>query len=224
MKKRARKAMGGGAHDNEQDAKDKASMADVALSRRDRMLMAMGGCTGPGCKGCDSSKCYAKGGFIEDEMASGYKKHAGDDVKMNARASRESARSLGEHGEDEMGPDGGGEGFHGERYEGNPGNEHDEYQDPDAQDDDDLVGQIMKQRMYSKGGQIANETPITADFEKNDFDLLAKDGGLDSEIANDTGLNSGDYTDDKTEDEERDDIIAQIMKSRAKKDRMPRPA
>jgi hypothetical protein len=89
-------------------------------------------------------------------------------------------------------------------------------------DDDDLVMRIMKKR-YSKGGMVANDTPITADFEKNDFDMLALDGE-DFAPADETGANSGDELGDDREDEDRHDIVSRIMKSRAKKDRLPRPA
>lgn len=95
-----------------------------------------------------------------------------------------------------------------------------------GQDDkhmDDMVGRVMaqRQRMYSKGGKVANDTPITADFKKNDFDDLAMRDDLEYEY---TGKNSGDEIGNEGEDGRRKDIVSRIMKSRAKKDRNPRPA
>ncbi len=87
-------------------------------------------------------------------------------------------------------------------------------------EDSDPVGRAMKKR-YSKGGMVANETPITADFEDNEFDDLVKRDDLESSY---TGADSGDEIGDKQEDDDRKDIVSRVMKSRAKKDRMPRPA
>lgn len=89
-----------------------------------------------------------------------------------------------------------------------------------TEEDDDMIDRIMKQR-YSKGGMVANDTPIKADFEKNDFDDLALRDDLESSY---TGENSGDEIDDEQEDMDRRDIVSRIMRSRAKKDRLPRPA
>lgn len=80
-----------------------------------------------------------------------------------------------------------------------------------------IVDRIMKR--FAKGGDVGE--PV-ADFEKNDFDYLDQaDPGAD---ADDTGASSGDEIGDEQEDEDRDDVVGRIMKSRAKKDRMPRPA
>jgi hypothetical protein len=78
---------------------------------------------------------------------------------------------------------------------------------------------------YSKGGMVANEdagesasTPEhMAKDKENEFDDLALRDDLEFE---DTGANLG----DAAEDHDRNDIVSRIMKSRAKKDRMPRPA
>lgn len=88
---------------------------------------------------------------------------------------------------------------------------------------DDMVGRIMKHRMkgYSKGGRVSNETPITADFEPNQFDDLVSRDDLEHHY---TGKNSGDEIGDEQEDEDRRDIVKRIMRSRHKKDRMPHPA
>jgi hypothetical protein len=80
------------------------------------------------------------------------------------------------------------------------------------EDDDDLIDRIMKSR---KGEPVA-------DFEQNDFDELDQTSA--GHEADYTGENSGDEDGDAAEDEDRRDIVSRIMKSRAKKDRMPRPA
>lgn len=86
--------------------------------------------------------------------------------------------------------------------------------------EDDMISRIM-QKHYSEGGMLSNQTPVTADFEDNEFDDLVKDDELDSSY---TGSDSGDEIGDAQEDEDRRDIVSRIMRSRAKGDRMPRPA
>jgi hypothetical protein len=88
--------------------------------------------------------------------------------------------------------------------------------------EEDMVGRIMKKRehMYSKGGRVANDTPITAGFQSNDFDDLAHRDDLEFSY---TGANSGDELGNKQEDEDRHDIVARIMKKRARQHN-PRPA
>lgn len=81
---------------------------------------------------------------------------------------------------------------------------------------DDMVGRIMKHR-FSKG----EEEPV-ADFESNDFDYLDQIGG-DHEADYDEE-NSGDDIGNKAEDDDQHDVVKRIMKSRSKKDKMPRPA
>lgn len=134
-------------------------------------------------------------------------------VKENEEAMEEDDRMLGQHGEDEMGPDG--------VRMADGGQIEDNYQTADRALD--MVGRIMDthQKMYSKGGQVANDTPITADFESNNFDDLVHRDDLESSY---TGKNSGDELGNAGEDARRSDIISRIMKSRAKKDRMPNPA
>lgn len=85
---------------------------------------------------------------------------------------------------------------------------------------DEIVDRIMR-KCYSKGGMVANDTPPIADSEEADYDDLALRDDLESSY---TGANSGDELGDAQEDEDRHDIVSRIMKSRAKKDRMPRPA
>lgn len=82
-----------------------------------------------------------------------------------------------------------------------------------------IVDRIMKR--FSKGGEVTNATAVTADFEANEFDDLAKDDDLEF---SDTEANSGDDLGDKAEDDDRKDIVSRVMKSRAKKDKNPRPA
>lgn len=85
---------------------------------------------------------------------------------------------------------------------------------------DPIIHKIMMGRAkgYSEGGQVANETPPDAEFEPNEFDdLVLRD---DTEPHYDLEDGPG----DSQEDEDRHDIVRRIMKSRAKKDRMPSPA
>jgi hypothetical protein len=88
--------------------------------------------------------------------------------------------------------------------------------------DADFVARIMhKRKMYSEGGEVANDDQPMADAMPNDFDDLALRDGLEF---HDTGANSGDELGDHQEDEDRKDIVGKIMKSRSKKDKNPRPA
>jgi hypothetical protein len=78
---------------------------------------------------------------------------------------------------------------------------------------------------YSEGGQVANEetgesttTPEKmAKWKDNEFDNLALRDDLEFDS---TGTNAGDSFGDAREDEDRNDIVSRIMRSRAKKDRM----
>lgn len=107
-------------------------------------------------------------------------------------------------------------------------NQHDVY----AMDSlhDGMVDKIMHQRSktfenearFSEGGQVANDTPLTAGFKDNDFDDLVLRDDLDSDYGDDN--NSGDETGNDALDERDDDVVSRVMRSRAKKDRMPRPA
>lgn len=97
-------------------------------------------------------------------------------------------------------------------------------------DEDDIVQRIMHKRdepfsdldRYSEGGKVANKTPITAGFSPNEFDDLVLRGDLESTYGDDD--NSGDALGNDREDEDRRDIVARIMASRRKKDRLPSPA
>lgn len=79
---------------------------------------------------------------------------------------------------------------------------------------DDMVDRIMKHR-YAKGGEVS------ADEEPNDFDVMDKEEVPDF---HETGANSGDELGNEHEDEDERDVVSRIMKSRYKKDKMPRPA
>ncbi len=86
-----------------------------------------------------------------------------------------------------------------------------------------MIDHIMKKRAYSKGGMVANDvgTGQEADKLPNQFDDLVLRDDLESSY---TGANSGDELGNAQEDEDRRDIVAMIMKSRKKKDRLPSPA
>jgi hypothetical protein len=75
--------------------------------------------------------------------------------------------------------------------------------------------------MMSKGGQVANAEERDVEFAPDEFDDLALRDDLESSY---TGANSGDDDGNMAHDEDERDIIARIMRSRAKGDRMPRPA
>lgn len=85
---------------------------------------------------------------------------------------------------------------------------------------DDMVDRIMSHQ-YSKGGEVANDTAPVADSESAEYDDLVKDDDLEF---SETGANSGDEIGDAAEDEDEKDMVSRIMKSRSKKDRLPRPA
>ncbi len=93
--------------------------------------------------------------------------------------------------------------------------------------EDDMVSRIMSKRAncYSEGGKVANggedELSHMADSAPNNFDDLALRDDLEFSY---TGANSGDEISNEQEDHDRQDIVARIMASRRKKDRMPHPA
>lgn len=86
--------------------------------------------------------------------------------------------------------------------------------------DGGMVGDIMAKR-YSHGGQVANKTGFNADFHEDQFDDLVLRDDLESEY---TGANSGDELGNAQKDEDERDLVSMIMRSRHKKDRLPRPA
>lgn len=163
---------------------------------------------------------FAMGGMVDEEAE--YDPKQEPMRKHNSRSAMEDDRMLNQHGEYE---------------EGAEGTMDDNEMEPDIHDPhavenqdekEDMVGRIMKQRAqhYSKGGRVANEDhgpkdSRLADFSPNEFDDLALRDDLEDSY---TGANSGDELSDEREDEDRKDIVARIMKSRAKKDRNPSPA
>lgn len=78
---------------------------------------------------------------------------------------------------------------------------------------------------FSEGGKIANggddDLDMMADGKPNNFDDLALRDDLESSS---DGENNGDMLGNAHEDARRMDMIDMIMKSRVKKDKMPRPA
>jgi hypothetical protein len=155
------------------------------------------------------AKKMAGGGFIAKEEAEYDPTQNPPDVH-DERAMVEDDRDLNQHGEIEEGPQGMDYAMGGEA----------EVSDAQMLD---MVGRIMaqRQRMYSKGGRVANDTPPEADSERADYDELPAEDELEF---HDTGANSGDELDDAREDHDRRDIVSRIMKSRGKRDRMPHPA
>jgi hypothetical protein len=75
---------------------------------------------------------------------------------------------------------------------------------------------------FSEGGKVANSDEIEAGFSPNEFDDLHLRDDLSSTYGDDD--NAGDEIGDDREDEDRKDIVARIMASRRKKDRLPSPA
>ncbi len=176
-----------------------------------------------GCKNCG----YAEGGQITDnyqpsgkphvdkqfpyeesEKASGYMDHEGDVKRPNSMAMKEDDMDFNQKPVD--------------------------MRASTSMSEEDMVDRIMKKRSenfsgldrYSEGGKVANQEhgpndSRLAGFSPNEFDDLVLRDDLESSY---TGANSGDYVGNDQEDEDRKDIVARIMASRKKKDRMPNPA
>lgn len=91
-------------------------------------------------------------------------------------------------------------------------------------DDADMITRIMhKRKMMAEGGPVvADEMGEQSDDHSADFDYLSI-GDLDDSTTN-SGAADGDELGNHVEDEDRRDIVSRIMKSRSKKDRMPKPA
>lgn len=90
-------------------------------------------------------------------------------------------------------------------------------------EDMDMIKRIMAQH-FSKGGQVANDVGVAeADELPAEYDdLVLRDNDMSD--ADYTAANSGDEHGNAAMDERNDDLIARIMASRRKKDRLPRPA
>lgn len=159
-------------------------------------------------------KMCADGGFVEEEKASGFVDHEGDAKKLVQAAMSEDDRSLNEHGAKEEGPEGAWM-----AQGGMVGEESDAHME-------DMVGRILKQsqKMYSKGGMVANdEHSFEEEFHQpNDFDDLALRDELEF---SETGANSGDHLGNEGEDKRRKDIVSKVMASwRKSSGRNPSPA
>jgi hypothetical protein len=96
----------------------------------------------------------------------------------------------------------------------------------DNEDHMDMVSKIMhKRRMMAEGGVVADEGMGDPDDHPDqhsaDFDYLST-GDLDDSTTN-SGAADGDSLGDHQEDEDRHNIVAKIMRKRAKQTN-PRPA
>ena len=195
----------GGPHSNEEHEMDRHDSEGEPM-------MAEGGQITDNWQSSSSANHQTHDGMVDpqDEYAP---EHQGDDVKSNDSAMSESARKLNQHGAHEMGPDG--------VWMAEGGQITDNEQD--SSHEMDMVGRIMKQRqqMYSEGGRIANETDVDSakKMPAQYDDLVLRD---DLESSSD-GANNGDMLGNEQEDEDRKDIVSRIMKSRAKKDKLPNP-
>jgi hypothetical protein len=87
--------------------------------------------------------------------------------------------------------------------------------------DDEETHPMVSKVMMSRGGMIANEDEPEADSMPAEFDDLALDDHLEG---TNSGAADGDEIGDEQETDDRHDIVAKILSSRKKKDRMPRPA
>lgn len=196
-------------------------------------------------------KFYKDGGMV-DEMAHGYMDHEGNDVKHNGPAMSEDEKDLNQHMVNDQASTSMAEQDLVDRImakrnkemsglarlaEGGP---VDASQGGPAYEDcyDDMVDRIMMKRhgamedysdldRYSEGGKVANQEhgpndSRLAGFDPNEFDDLVLRDDLTSSYGEDD--NAGDALGNDQEDEDRDDIISRIMRSRKKKDRMPNPA
>ena len=212
LKSKSKKAMGENIKTEMENGMPQKQAIAVAynMKRHAGKKMAMGGMmTNDGYQSSCSAGCNSPCEI--HEQASGFVEHESDVKRPNEMAMSESDRDLNQHGEDEMGPDGARMAM---------GGDMEDYQKESPDMRDDLVARVMKQRMYSKGGMVANDTPITAGFESNDFDDLARRDELESSY---TGANSGDEDGSDDEDMRRKDVVMRAMLAH-KKGKMPRPA
>jgi len=133
----------------------------------------------------------AKGGFVKEEMASGYLPEPKEHEKQNAMAMHEDAKRLNEHMPD----------MHAET----------------SMAEQDLVDRIMERRSkefsgearLSEGGKVANQDEIEAGFSPNEFDDLHLRDDLESNYGEDD--NAGDALGNKGEDARRADLVDRIM-------------
>ncbi len=212
------------------------SMAIKYAMAKKARKMAEGGCPGPDCPGCSSAVCHggmmAEGGevkFTEPKVDRGEPEHA-----RNQKGNRQHAMK-GVHTPYYYGTESGHSGSSKEKHKENLSYLKSDKTDRknlaeggmvDDDDKPDRSGHVSGS--YAEGGDMIDRImrkrsgePV-ADFEPADFDVLDEIDVPDD--ANYTGANSGDELGDGREDDDRRDIVARIMRSRAKKDRMPRPA
>lgn len=216
----------------------------LAMKYAMKKKMAKGGmCPGADCPGCGSAMCYggkmAEGGEAEKPDSTDYSighhqpgssDHRGQSVAGDLAREGKLKTAKGMHKDilssmkSMKKPH-----LYAEGGEVDEKAEYDPVENPQPVhnmaamiEDDDMIARIMKKR-YSQGGEVANDVGEgeEADMEPNQFDDLVKDDDLEADY---TGENSGDEIGDEQEDDDRKDIVSRIMKSRAKKDRMPRPA
>lgn len=91
-----------------------------------------------------------------------------------------------------------------------PGHKDEPLPSPDSED---MVDRIMNKRMYSEGGQVANDNEMHAGSMPNEFDDLHLRDNLESSY---DGANSGDENGSKlNQSDEGEDMIDRIMKKRA---------
>jgi len=193
----------------------KQSLAlNYAMKKKSKKKMAHGGSVDSGHQ--SASNPHVDGGSISED-SSGYLLLPVNRVKRNAAAMSEDDKDLNQHGEDEVGPEGA-------YAQGG--------QITDNEQDDshelDMVGRIMKKRQmeYSEGGMVANgdsglstnDLDEITDSDSNEMDDLALRDDLESSY---DAENSGDEIGNEQEDEDREDTVAQIMKSRKKKASLP---
>ena len=126
-----------------------------------------------------------------DEQKSGFVDHMGDMKRPNRMAMSEDDRRLNQHGEMETGP-------MGAYAEGGQITDNEQ----DAEHMLDMVGRIIakRQKCFSEGGLVANDTQITAGFKPANYDDLALRDDLESKY---TGMNSGDEIGNAQEDSDR---------------------
>ena len=173
------------------------------MSKRDRAMKAFNG------------KKMAEGGMMTND---GYQSEKKPDVDGDLMPEAHKRAELQEHVEHMDAPDSSVE--HAEMNQ-----EGDEDEGAGGGDEiDPFVMKIMMGRAkgYSKGGQVANEdsgesssdSEELAKSESNEFDELGKSGGMDAQY------HGSEEIGDEQEDEDRDDIVSRVMKSRSKRDRM----
>lgn len=89
------------------------------------------------------------------------------------------------------------------------------------EEDGDHIDHIMRQMhedKMSEGGVVSNETEVHADELPNEFDDLVLDDHLSAGSLADVDDEDG----NRQEEEDRHDMVAQIMRSREKKDKLPK--